>query len=307
MSEKESDTIRDLLHSCLDDDTEEFVAVMRGVQTAEDDIKRLSLKNKPQEIYVLGEEDDDCHDANNLECTKLISKQMSANNEEVACHVQIDSDTTYSVLQRVDFCQEFEICPNLVFQPFNFNEIWAQKVIATVNDSDYKPLYGDGITSDSKKHVHLIIAGTNEMATSIAVNAAHILHFPNFKDGDFSTCSHITFIDKDIHDFGNKFRMQYRHLFDLSRWRDVDGKECNDREVAWIDPFASADCKYKHLGDINFMDIQWEFISGDICDLDIQKYLINCAKYDNEITTIALCSESSEQNAYICMALPDEI
>ena len=307
MSEKSSEDIRDLLRSCLEDEVEKYIIVLHGIQTAKDDIKRLSLTRNPRELYVLGEEDDVCHDANNLECVKLISEHLIDNNDRVVCHVQIDSTTTYAVLQRVDFCKENGICSKLVFQPFNFNEIWSQKILATANDGDYLPLDGDGITSDSPKHVHLIIAGTNAMAASIAVNAAHILHFPNFKDGDFSTCSHITFIEKDIHDFAKSFRLRYRNLFELARWREVDGDMCNYKEVAWIDALAAEDSKYRHLGEVNFMDIQWEFISGDICDDNVLEYLINCAEQKDEITTIALCSDCSEQNASICMALPDEI
>ena len=306
MSNKECEAIRDCVRSYLDDKIEENLVVIRGLLTAEDDIDRLSLKNNPKEIYVLGEEDDDCHDSNNLKCVKEIAQRVIIK-ERIHCHVQIDSDTTYSVLQRVDFCKTNSIGNNIVFEPFNFNEIWAQKIIATNPKSEYKPLDGEGITKESQKHVHLIIIGTNELASSIAINAAHILHFPNYKDGNFNTCSHITFIDNQINNFSKLFRSQYRNLFNLSRWREIDGDDCLDITKGWIDPLAGNDSPYRHLGDSNFMDIQWEFISGDVYDDTIQTYLKQCSLNEGEITTIALCFESSELNASVCLALPVEI
>lgn len=304
MSNKESESIRDCVHSYIDDKIEENLIVIRGTLTAEDDIERLSLMNNPKEIYVLGEEDDDCHDSNNLKCVKEIAQRVK---ERIHCHVQINSDTTYCVLQRVDFCKTNQIDNKIVFEPFNFNEIWAQKIIATNPKSEYKPLDGEGITKESPKHVHLIIIGTNELASSIAVNAAHILHFPNYKDGNFNTCSHITFIDNQINNFSKLFRSQYRNLFNLSRWREIEGVDCLDSSKGWNDSLAGEDSPYRHLGDSNFMDIQWEFISGDVYDDTIQTYLKQCSLNEGEITTIALCFESSELNASVCLALPVEI
>lgn len=304
MSSRETEYIRDFLHSNLENDCEQNIIIIRGISTAKDDIMRLNLRNNVKEIYVIGEEDDDCHDANNLKCVELISGKLEGR-KDVMCYVQIDSDTVYMLLQRVGFAKN--ITDKLNLQPFNQNEIWAQKVIATVPSDEYSPLDGEGVTAESKKHVHLIIVGFNEMATSIAVNAAHILHFPNFKDGDFSTCSHITFIDKDVLDYGKRFRAQYHNLFELSRWREVAGSECLNPDYGWRDSMSESCSPYSHLGDENFMDIQWEFIGGDVCDEYIQTYLKNCSESQNEITTIALCYDSSELNTALCMALPIEI
>ena len=55
------------------------------------------------------------------------------------------------------------------------------------------------------------------------------------------------------------------------------------------------------------MDIQWELISGNVYDDTIQTYLKHCSLNEGEITTIALCFESSELNASVCLALPVEI
>lgn len=312
MSSQDSETIRDWIRSNLNDDIEKVLIVIKGVHTTTDDIRRLNLNNNVKEIYILGEEGDLNHDSNNLKCATLIDNFINDNNVKIHCYVQINSDTTYSVVQQIEFSTA-----KLIFEPFNINEIWSQKIIATDPDSSfitykgekikYTPLDGNGITASSGKHVHLIIIGCNELSSSIAVNAAHVLHFPNFKDGDFDTCSHITFIDHDISCFSKLFRSQYRNLFELCRWREIEGSDSQDKDKGWINPFESEVSQYKHLGDTNFLDIQWEFISGDVYDKYIQEYLKECSANDSEITTIALCSESSELNASVCLALPNEI
>lgn len=314
MSNRNCEEMRDWIHSHIKSDIEELLILLNGDRLAEEDLKRLNLNNNIKEIFLLGEEDEVAHDAINMECVKKMASLMPMNSK-VECHVQIESHAMYSVLQAVDFNKtklddDSTISDHLLFIPFNFNEIWSQKVLATIPNpkDDYTPLDGKkGIQSDSLQHVHLIIVGMNEMGISLAINAAHLLHFPNYKDGVFSTYSQITFIDAEAESKGEAFRTQLRHLFDLARWRYIDSKDCMNEECGWIDPMADSNSPYSHLGNTNFMDIQWEFIKGDLYNCDIQDYLSNCSIHDKEITTIALCDNDSEKNATFCMALPESI
>lgn len=311
MSEQESVIIRDWVHAHVESVIEDLLIVINGTRKAEDDLARLHLDNNVKEIYVLGEEEELAHDALNLECVKYISKLLPENaKNKVECHVQIDSQTTYSVLQQTDFSKTnteggITIGNRIKFLPFNFNEIWSQKALATIPNG-FRPLDGKGITSGCNKHVHLIIIGMNDMGTTLAVNSAHILHFPNFKEGDFTTYSHITFIDSEAISRGKSFRNRYHHLFSLARWREMEsGSNLNDRE--WNDPMSDHSSPYHHLGEINFLDIQWEFIQGNVFDDEIYDYIMKCSTYDGEITTIAFCDEDSEHNISSLLALPEAI
>lgn len=60
---------------------------------------------------------------------------------------------------------------------------------------EYPPLDRDPITYESKKHIHLVIIGMSRMGVAIGVEAAHLLHFPNFCR-DPRCKSTITFIDE---------------------------------------------------------------------------------------------------------------
>ena len=173
----------------------------------------------------------------------------------------------------------------------------------------YKSLDGDGITVSSDKHVHLIIVGTSSLGWSLAVNAAHILHFPNFVPGKLDTYSKITFIDTDASGFGKRFRMRYHNLFDMARWREVNAQQSLDTDSYWVDPLADKESTspYKHLGPVNFMDIQWEFIEGEIFDPFAIPYLEAVVAESRSITTIALCMDDSGLNSATCLSFSEKI
>lgn len=299
---------RDWLHANISNKHEDNIILINGVRNTKDDINRLRLEFGVKEIFILGEEDEPApaHDAINMECAHIIATELKDKNvnPKIECHVQLDSQIMFSTLQKSEIDEVIK--EQLIFHPFNFNEIWAQKVLATI-PNEYKSLDATGITRNSNKHVHLIIVGMNPLSWSLAVNAAHILHFPNFKEGDFTTCSTITFIDSDAFSKGKEFRGQYRNLFDLARWREVDDDQCMDKDGYWVDPVAdeNSNSPYKHLNTVNFMDIQWEFIEGNIFDKNIQEYVESVATQENTITTMALCEEESDKNSSICLSFSE--
>ena len=307
MCNRDVEERRDWLLANIPNHYEDNIVFMNGVRNTTDDIDRLRLKYGVKEIYILGEEDEPAHDAISMECARNIAQKLNEDgiNDKIKCHVQLDSQVMFSALQKAEI--DKTIKERLIFLPFNFNEIWAQKALATIPNKEYKSLDGAGITEGCNKNVHFIIVGVNPLSCSLAINAAQILHFPNYKEGVFETCSTITFIDSEAMLKGQEFRSRYRNLFDLARWREVDENQCMDTDSYWIDPVAdeNSDSPYKYLGPTNFMDIQWEFVKGNVFDKHVQKYIESIVNRKDTITTIALCEEESDKNASICMALSE--
>ena len=297
MCNRDSENLRDWVHANVSSSIEKRLIVMNGERDASDDLRRLSLNRQLREIYVLGEEHEEGHDDRSLVCIKYLSEIIEDKNRKIPCYVQINSGTIFSLLQQTDFIK-IENITNLAFHPFNFNEIWAQKVLSLLSfdGNDYLPLDGKGIGPDSKKRVHLIIVGMSDMGKALAINAAQVLHFPNFKEGDPETYTRITFIDPNANVMGERFRNKYSVLFDLARWKADD---------IWIDPLADADSPspYRYLGPLNFMDIEWEFINADVAQPKIRQYLNESCEAQNSLTTIALCDENSDRNLAICQGL----
>lgn len=304
MCDCDCEAVRDSIHANVDKAIEDKLIVLNGDLNAEDDLCRLNLDKGPKKIYVLGDDNTEEHDAVCLVCVKQISKILRRLkvDRKCECMVQINSQDMYSLLQQADFCRS-EGIDNLKFFPFNFNEIWAHKAlsIASFGEDGYIPLDGKGIGADSDKRVHLVIAGMNGMARALALNAAHILHFPNFKAGDENTYSRITFISPDAKERGEKFRNRMGALFHLARWREGFGQ--------WTDPLGDndSDSPYKYLGPENFLDIEWEFIEGSLSDPEIRDYLDNIPCDRQNIATLAICGEDSKDNLGYCIGLSQQV
>lgn len=307
------------------------VVLQAGQHNVIDDLKRLNPA-KAKEFFIIGDDKGDAHDAINIECLQLISslRPNTGQGHKISCHVQFESQSVYSVFQYTDFDEQVKQKMNVL--PFNFHEIWAQKVLVSCqartksieHPIQYIPIDGyEGIMPKSTKHVHLIISGMNDMGASLAIEAARIAHYPNFKESDGSTRTRITIIDKDIARLKDFFMSRFVHLFDLARWRFVsEENETKDsfgfsakpffvtaEDISWHDPIKDVESHspYKHLGPQNFIDIEWEFIESDLAKPSMQQYLRDAVEDDNALLTIALCQEDSDVTTRQALNIQSEI
>lgn len=186
-----------------------------------------------------------------------------------------------------------------------------------------------GITKDCRKNVHLIILGMNQMGTALATQAALLCHFPNFSaQGGRRTT--ITFIDDHAKEEADYYIGRFSSLFELSRHRIVmkdtttklgslvnDKRVCYSLDAPFYDPMAQTDGDGNHiyshlLGDgdrpgESFLDIDWEFIQGNVASMEIQDYITGIAKDPEKTTTVAICFNNSQQSIASAMYLPEII
>jgi len=189
---------------------------------------------------------------------------------------------------------------------------------------EYTPLDGKGISSISKEHVHLVIVGMSKMGVAMAIQAAQVAHYPNFSSGEKNedgeivrepslVRTRITFIDENAENEMNFFMGRFQNLFALSRHRYIDasGKDC-DTNMPWEDAMTSDDCKYKMHGD-NFIDIEWEFVKGNIQSPGIMKYLKEAAEQasglleNKSLLTIAVCHPMAHEAIAAALYMPGEV
>ena len=286
-------------------DQQKRIIIYYGSRTSKDDIEALRLL-KAKEVYILGEDTrtDDIesyHDTMNMECLKLVSEQIEhvtkfCNDEKkgdrrLVCRVMFEYQTTFSVFQFSEISNDIKHC--IQFKPFNYYEMWAQQVLINkklnreeVLNSNYLPLEGvDGIGRDDDRYVHLIIVGMSRMGISLAIEAAHLAHYPNFDKKKIRT--KITFIDKNAKEEKDFFMGRFKNLFALSHWCygavDDNGvlkwKPQNDIQIQF---------KYQHLGG-DFLDIEWEFLNGGVENTSVQEYIRSSVNKKGSIVTIAVC------------------
>lgn len=302
------------LFSSLSEQQQQHIIISYGSRTSEEEVRNLQLQ-QATEIYILGEETrtdelEPYHDTINMQCFDLITKitdEASTRQEPTKCYVMFEFQTSFAAFQSskqprvVTGKDKNEL---LVFIPFSPYESWAQKVLikGSIETHDgetitYNHIDREGINYDSPKRVHLIIVGMSKMGTALAIETAHLAHFPNFVR-DNSRRTKITFIDSNAREESNFFMGRFPDLFKLCRWRDVDGKIHNDK--------GPEDYKYKYFGK-NFLDVEWEFREGGVESEKNREFLESCfSNNKDEIITIAVCLPWPHQGLAAALYLPKE-
>ena len=333
-------TVRHDLFSYLSKDIENKVIILNGNRNSREDLEKLCLNNAKR-ILILGESDEYDHDSLNIECFKKINKILNKNNvtDEKPCHVLFDNQSTYAVLQQQDLIeflkkedkdeseQEKPLVvwfkklfageksankkpakkPKLEFLPFNFHELWAQKIFVdntykctedSMEDISYLPLDRNGIDYNSDKTVHLVVLGMSKMGVALGIQASHLCHFPNFiKNSKLKT--KITFIDEEADQEMHFLQGRYCHFF-----KEIDHSFTDIKEPGRnINNSAIPNTKGETT---KFTDIEWNFIKGRIEDPIIQDLLISYCS-ENSFLTIAVCNDLPAHAVAIGLYLPDAV
>ncbi|MBR5863232.1 MAG: hypothetical protein IKY76_01600 [Alistipes sp.] len=232
---------------------------------------------------------------------------------KLKCRVMFEYQATFNILQVTDIDENI-----LEFLPFNYYEMWAQKVLVcqeldTKAKYDYLPLEGiSGIKSEDEDFVHLVIVGMSRMGVAMAIEAAHIAHYPNF-DTPTKKRTRITFIDSNMEQEKHFFMGRFKEMFAVASYRCVpkDAKNIyNNPLYHWFNPLTNVHSKspYKgaHLGS-DFIDIEWEFIHGSIVNPEIQQYLEDASANKNAKLTIAICLPENSRAIATASYLRDSV
>ena len=303
------------------------VILQNGSLSSPIDLGMMRIE-KAQEIYILGEEmmlkTDSVHDTNAMQCLENVIHKLPVrkNKDDIPlCHVMFEHHSTFAIFQHTDLDKEAE--SKLALFPFNYYEMWARRVF--VNDSlqpalspdkPYLPLEGtEGITCNSKDHVHLIVIGMSRMGIAMGLEAAHLAHYPNFLS-DPSCRTRITFIDRNARNEMYHLQGRIEPMFQTAPWRFIDpgneeyGYPAKDiRDTPWRFPLSDEESKspFKseslHLG-MDFIDIEWEFIQSDDENPVVQKYIADVAADAHTRLTVAVCVPDANQAIAIALNLP---
>lgn len=316
------ENFRRSLFSNLTEEQQKLIIIYYGNRTSKEDIDTLCIENA-EEVYIIGEEirTDDIesyHDTMNMNCLKLISENIK-NAEHfnkynrLICRVMFEYQTSFNILQVTDIDGE-----KIDFKPFNYYETWAQKVLICqelqdVRNCEYLPLEGfDGIKSDEDVFVHLVVVGMSRMGLAMAIEAAHLAHYPNFDTNRKRT--RITFIGTSMEQEKNFFMGRFKEMFSVTRHRYVAEATkwiYNDfRTYSWQNPLAYCDSNSLYCDDScgdDFTDLEWEFINGSIENPNIQQYLADAAACKTAKLTIAVCIPENSRAIAAAAYLPDSV
>ena len=181
----------------------------------------------------------------------------------------------------------------------------------------YLPLEGEkGIGLKDEKTVHFVVVGMSKMGIAMALQAAQVAHYPNFKPEN-GRRTRITFIDPNADAEKEFFMGRFQRMFYLARHRYLDLSEPNGLQEDWIDPVANVDGDYYDVCGVrgdkgvvrhnNFIDIEWEFIKGNLEKEGVKTYLKESVKEKNTITTIAICHPLAHEAIAAALYMPEEV
>ncbi|MEE0268134.1 MAG: hypothetical protein UD103_09175 [Bacteroidales bacterium] len=301
-----SNNVEDFRHklfSGLDVEQQKHIIIRYGNRNVKEDIEKLYL-DKALEVYVIGEETrtDDMesyHDTMNMKCLNLIYEKVEGNtffaksdeDNRLVCYFMFEYQTTFNVFQYSEISEEIK--KRINFKPFYYYEMWAQRVLVCKEldpeaEYEYLPLEGIyGIKKDDDDYVHLVVVGMTRMGTALATQAALMAHYPNFVEKNIRT--KITLIDENADKEKNFYIDRYDRLFALSNWsyKEMVRSESGKDELKTV--FTHTPVEFEHLGG-DFLDVEWEFIQGSVAQLELQKYIEDCASKTHKMT-IAICKD----------------
>lgn len=330
---------REIFAAISDEEKARDIVIYSGDRTSWHELADLHL-DRAAEVFIIGEGghiDGSSHDSINMQCWKIINEHICESRQpRVPCHIMFEYQSTFSAFQFTDL--RLEQSTAFRFIPFSVYENWAQQVLLgsgkeRADGISYLPLDGaGGLPESSHERVHLIVVGMSKMGMALAIEAAHVAHYPNFNNVHAgSPRTLITFIDRNARREMMYFMGRHPELFRMARWRYVKApsslypetdEEWNiydtrtsmalrtDGDDRWHNPMSDSRLGSPYCGMYlgeELVDIDFEFIEGDVALPSIQKYIADAcadnaarakerrkaegcsAPIDSSRTTIAVC------------------
>lgn len=307
---------RKRLFSAVDETFHKNLIVQYGDQTSSDDLSHLRV-HRMRQIFILGEEPykgSATRDADNITTMELIVPMRPSYLSPIKCYVRFDHDATLTAFRFSEFSNK--IAPVFHCIPFNLHQMMAQKVLVyktlDTKNNPIQPLEGEGIGYQSERNVHLVIVGMSHMGCTMAIEAARLCHYPNFLR-DSNNRTRITFIDPQADTQMHTFMNHYRELFSVSPWRyfaaDKDATDYYGKKDCESIPWhtMSEELYDTQLLGHALVDVEWEFVKGNVDDAAVQAYLRNRCLNEQTVLTVAICWDESHHNIDDALYLPAEV
>ena len=312
MTAVDAKTIHEKLHKTFTDKQIDHIIINYGLRTSKEFYSDIHLE-AAEEIFIVGLRSLPAHDAMNVEnidsiCSYLKNDIHSGLKPKRITCVFEDLDTYASFKTTEIFRHVGDL--NIEFVPYNFYSGWANQVLLKQqyrekNRPDeifkYPAVYGDGIKEDDSKFVHLVFVGITNLSTAFAMEAAHLLHFPNFNTSTKQPKTRVTFIDLVADKELSEFVTRNRHFFEIQPYSYHD---LTDKPQA-APTFIPSDFITKKEGD--FLDIEFEFIKGDIFSQKVQQEIGTWATMEDRYLTIFLTMADQRKNFMMGMNMPDKV
>ena len=299
LTSDDCEKVRDNITSHLSDEAKKLKITFLFGERNNDDVLKSIYIDRASHIYVVGEEKELECDSINIECWNIIKLLRQETTDKVAkCYLILDRQSSTWVFNKMKTDPVSGIETNVI----DTLESLSQRVLVNPQSDNGRPvpptLDGpEGIRRESEKTVHLVIFGMTQMASAMAMTAAHLCHFPNYLR-DPSKKTTITFIAPDAKQEMAFLTGRYFHLFRHSEYEYLEEGMSDDERK-----------KNSHVSEgEDFLDIRWRFVKGSIEQSWIRKLLMGYYenhKIGKERLTLAICGNDAESNIASALYLPE--
>ncbi len=307
LSSIDSERIRKWLNSTLDSKKMERVLINYGHRTMTECYSKIHLE-AAKEIFIVGWRIKETHDAMNVEnvdsiCRYLNGLKMKKGDampvpKRITCVFE-DLDTYTAFKSTEIFAKVREL--GIEFVPYNFYTGWAKQVFVKRCHKDSSG--GHAATEypsmlreqgDEERYAHLVFVGITNCSVAMAMEAAQVLHFPARRDGSMRK-TRITFVEKNADTEMDQFVTRYHHFFNVepAGYKDLTSGSAAEAEETG--------------GEGGFLDVEFDFIKGDVFSKRVQDELCSYAKDKSQSLSIFLAMRNPKDNFAIGMNLHDDI
>ncbi len=304
-TDRNVEQVRETIMSNVDAKVMKNIYVVYGKRTNMAALENLRIA-QASSIYIIGEDDEPQHDGMSLECWHAVTEICSGSKVIKDCFLVLDRLTTHNIFTyRPTVSRSTD---NLRLNVINVAESMAQGVLVSgqVQGIEYPTLDRGGINAESDVNVHLVIVGMTQVAYAMAVTAAHICHFPNFRTKNKRT--KITFIQKNIKEELDFWMGHFDSLMDVS-YAEVLSWDKDGNPTVRILPPKTEYLNPNFPDDKGYLDVEWEFIDAGVEDANVRKYIRDCVAKDgvSEYLSFAICGHEAEGNVAASLYLPKEV
>ena len=299
LTSDDCEKVRDNITSHLSEEAKKLkITFLFGERNNDDTLKSIYI-DRASHIYVVGEGKEMERDSINIECWNIIKSLRQESTDKVAkCYLILDRQSSTWVFNKMKTDPASGVETNVI----DVLESLSQRVLVNPKPDNGRAvpptLDGpDGIGEKSDVTVHLVIFGMTQMASAMAMTAAHLCHFPNYlKDPSKKTT--ITFIAPDAKQEMAFLTGRYSHLFRHSEYEYL--------EEGMSDDERKKNCHVPEGED--FLDVRWRFVKGSIEQSWIRDLLMGYYenhKIGKERLTLAICGNDAESNIASALYLPE--
>ena len=264
-------------------DLEEKTVIYSGDLDTVSHLKRLNIQ-KAKEVFILGEGREPGRDSKNLECAKNIKELRGNTQKDKPLHVnvQFDKPSSYSTIKRLTIPKEYyenKQGEQLTYlRPFSFYENWARLLWGVCQLEGYRTLDRGMMVENlpdkglvtTDKHVHLYIAGFNEMGIALLLEALRVCHYPNYVEATGANKTHITIVDPKMNEILPRFKSEYAYLDQVT-------------------------------------DIEIEYKACQIEDESVRNELDGLTNRKDVVLTVAICFDDADSSLSAALALPESL